>query len=81
MTTSQLRSLTLGSITAECPVALVAETAEGRFDLEIVSFAFERTYTQSEPKTLVAERLVLHAADGCTFRTPPRRLNFAACGT
>jgi hypothetical protein len=66
MTVAQLRSLTLRAITAECPVEIAVETPEGVRHATLASFAFERTYSQTEPKRLLAERLVLHAIPGGT---------------
>ena len=64
MTTAQLRHATVRAILASSPVVVSFDTEDGRFEVELIDFAFDRTFspaTAAEPRQLQSERLVLQA--------------------
>ena len=61
MTTAQLRHATVRAILASSPVVVSFDTEDGSFEVELIDFAFDRTFspaTTAEPRQLKSERLV-----------------------
>lgn len=67
MTCGQLRALTLKSVTAACPVAIVLDTPNGPVQVMVTGHMFERNYGPAklvdgkETKPLESERMILLA--------------------